>query len=380
PPAAGWPPPDATTADATTADSPPPSAPPAPAPAPPPAPPPAAEQATQLDTDAFKTQLDPGPAWPGADSHAAPPEPPPPPPSPSPVPAAEPQADLPPPPVPVPEPPPPMPPARVPEHGPQIAEAYGTRFLCGADDIERVVTEVRRRGKWARRLRGQEVSSASAPALLLIGAPSSGQRRLARMVAAALAEVEASSGEVRAAHAEDLREHGPDGLRAVLDEHAGHVLLLDGLDSLILDESQGPAYASVLYRTRLEGVNDTALLATCEPDRVGELSAASPELVTDLRAVRLPDLNAPEARAALVGLLAEERRLRLAPDARAVVDRDVAELRPRGRLTGARLVEAYLDRAATRHLGSAEETRAIGGALSLTAADFEGLAAELSGR
>jgi hypothetical protein len=273
-----------------------------------------------------------------------------------------------------------MPPAPVPEHGPQIAEAYGTRFLCGADDIERMVTEVRRRGKWARRLRGQEVSSASAPALLLIGAPSSGQRRLARMVAAALAEVEASSGEVRGAHAEDLREHGPDGLRAVLDEHAGHVLLLDGLDSLILDESQGPAYASVLYRARLEGVNDTALLATCEPDRVGELSAASPELVTDLRAVRLPDLNAPEARAALVGLLAGERRLRLGPDAWAVVNRDVAELRPRGRLTGARLVEAYLDRAATRHLGRAEETRAIGGALSLTAADFEGLAAELSGR
>ncbi|WP_207947284.1 hypothetical protein, partial [Actinomadura sp. 7K507] len=283
----------------------------------------------------------------------------------------------PPPPAPVPEPVPPVP---VPEHAPQIAEAYGIRFLCGADDIERMVTEVRRRGKWARRLRGQEVSSASAPALLLIGTPSSGQRRLARMVAAALAEVEASSGEVRSAHAEDLREHGPEGLRAALDEHAGHVLLLDGLDGLVLDEAQGPAYASVLYRARLEGVNDTALLATCEPDRVGELSAASPELVTDLRAVRLPDLGTAGARSALVGLLAEERRLRLGPDAWAVVNRDAGTLLPRGRLTGARLVEAYLDRAATRHLGRAEATRAIGSALALTAADFEGLAAELSGR
>ncbi|MFG2247454.1 hypothetical protein [Spirillospora sp. NPDC048823] len=377
PPAPEWPPPDATTADAAPPapppmPPPPPPPPPAPAESQPPAEPvwPPEPQRTQLDTDAFRTQLDPGPAWPGADAPAVS----------APPPGPAPQADLPPPPAPVPEPPPPMPPAPVPEHSPQIAEAYGIRFLCGADDIERVVTEVRRRGKWARRLRGQEVSSASAPALLLIGSPSSGQRRLARMAAAALAEVEASSGEVHSAHAEDLREHGPDGLRAVLDEHAGHVLLLDGLDGLILDEAQGPAYASVLYRARLEGVNDTALLATCEPDRVGELSAASPELVTDLRAVRLPDLDVPEARSALVGLLAEERRLRLGPDAWTVVNRDVGTLRARGRLTGARLVEAYLDRAATRHLGSAEATQAIGSALSLTAADFEGLAAELSGR
>src|SRR5690606_40379228 len=132
-------------------------------------------------------------------------------------PPPEPPADPPPPPAPGQEPPPPLP---EPPGGyePQIAEAYGIRFLCGADDIGRVVTEVRRRGKWSRRLRGQEVSSASAPALLLIGGPSSGQRRLARMVAAALAEVEASSGEERTAHAEELRGRGPEGLRAVLDE------------------------------------------------------------------------------------------------------------------------------------------------------------------
>ncbi|WP_258942441.1 hypothetical protein [Actinomadura luteofluorescens] len=389
------PPPPASSPDPFGSDVPPPRIPPPPAPEPPapaqdraPERPPASEPVpepvpepvwpsephqTQLDTDAFRTQLDPGPAWPGSDAPPAPGRP-------SPVPAPAPHADLPPPPAPVPEPPPPLPPAPVAEQAPQVAEAYGVRFLCGADDIERVVTEVRRRGKWARRLRGQEVSSASAPALLLIGAPSSGQRRLARMVARALAEVEASSGEVHAVHAEDLREHGPDGLRAALEEHAGHVLLLDGLDGLILDESQGPAYASVLYRTRLEGVNDTALLGTCEPDRVGELSAASPELVTDLRAVRLPDLSETPARAALVRLLAEERSLRLGSDAWEVVNREVGSLRPRGRLAGARLVEAYLDRAATRHLGSAEATQAIGSALSLTAADFQGLAAELSGR
>ncbi|WP_242892825.1 hypothetical protein [Actinomadura litoris] len=342
-----------------------------------------AEQATQLDTDAFKTKLDRGRGWPDrtgspAVSPVSPAAPAGPagPAGPDPVP----HADLPPPPAPVPGPVPPLPPAPVLDQGAQVAEAYGIRFLCGADDIGRVVTEVRRRGKWARRLRGQEVSSASAPALMLIGTPSSGQRRLARMVARALAEVEASSGEVHGVHAEDLRERGPDGLRAVLDEHAGHVLLLDGLDGLILDETQGSAYASVLYRARLEGVNDTALLATCEPDRVGELSAVSPELVTDLRAVRLPDLAQDAARAALLGLLAEERSLRIGPDAWVVVNREVGALRGRGRLTGARLVEAYLDRAATRHLGRAEATQAIGSALALTAADFEGLAAELSGR
>ncbi|MDL4812855.1 hypothetical protein [Actinomadura opuntiae] len=342
---------------------------------------PAYAPATQLDTDAFRTMLDQGPAWPGAPMPPSAPARPAAGPVQPPVaaPAVQ-QPDLPPPPVPVPEPVPPAPPAPVPDSSPQIAEAYGIRFLCGADDIGRVVTEVRRRGKWARRLRGQEVSSASAPALLLIGAPSSGQRRLARMVARALAEVEASSGEVHSVHAEDLRDAGPDGLRAALDEHAGHVLLLDGLDGLILDEAQGAGYASVLYRARLEGVNDTALLGTCEPDRVGELSAASPELVTDLRAVRLPDLSDGRARSALVGLLAEERSLRLGSDAWAVVEREVAALRGRGRLTGARLVEAYLDRAATRHLGNAEATQAIGSALTLTAADFEGLAAELSGQ
>ncbi|WP_433323279.1 hypothetical protein [Spirillospora sp. CA-294931] len=295
--------------------------------------------------------------------------------------APPPQPDLPPPPAPVSEPVPPLPPSQQPEPGPQIATAYGIRFLCGADDIERVVTEVRRRGKWAERLRGQEVSSASVPALLLIGMPSSGQRRLARMVARALAEVSVSSGEVRSAHADDLRGRGPDGLRAALDEHAGHVLVLEGLDALILDHPQGRAFAEALYRARLEGVSDTALLGTCQPSRVGELSAASPELVTDLRAVRLPDLGDPRTRAALLGLLAEERRLRVGPDAWELVRRDLAALRPRGRLTGARLIEAYLDRAATRTLGRADATQAIGDAdaLTLSAADFTGIAAELSG-
>ncbi|WP_153540312.1 hypothetical protein [Actinomadura macrotermitis] len=356
-----------------------------PAPPPPPPPPPASaapvregpvrEGPGTWPGDASATQFDPGPAhtqldrggpssWPGA-----------------PAVSSDLPSNLPPPPAPVSEPPPPAPAAPDPQTGPQVVQAYGIRFLCGADDIERVVTEVRRRGKWAARLRGQEVSSASVPALLLIGGPSSGQRRLARMVGRALAEVEVSSGQVRTVHAEDLRDAGPEGLRAALDEHAGHALLLDGLDELILDTSQGRAYAAALYRARLEGVSDTALLATCAPERVGELSAASPELLTDLRAVRLPDLGEARVREGLLGLLAEERRLRLAADAWEVVRRELPGLRGRGRLTGARLIEAYLDRAATRQLGRAEATQAIGsaGTLTLSGADFAGVAAELSG-
>ncbi|MEV5569765.1 hypothetical protein AB0L06_06935 [Spirillospora sp. NPDC052269] len=290
------------------------------------------------------------------------------------------QAVLPPPPAPVSEPPPPVPQAPALPQGPQIAEAYGIRFLCGADDIERVVTEVRRRGKWARRLRGQEVSSASAPGLLLIGEPSSGQRRLARMAARALAEVEAGSGEVRTVHVEEVAAKGPEGLAELLASHAGHVLLLDGLDRLVLDEPRGPGFSAALARARLEGVSDTALVGTCAPARVGELSAAAPELVTDLRAVRLPDLSQPREREALLRLLAEERRLRVGEDAWTVVRRDLAALRGRGRVAGARLVEAYLDRAATNHLAGAAATQAISGsgALTLTASDFEGVADTLT--
>lgn len=287
---------------------------------------------------------------------------------------------LPPPPPPVAEPIPPAPQPPAPAQGPRIAEAYGIRFLCGADDIERVVTEVRRRGKWAKRLRGQEVSSASAPGLLLIGEPSSGQRRLARMAARALAEVEAGSGEVRTVRAEEVAANGPEGLAELLASHAGNVLLLDGLDKLVLDEARGAGYSAALARARLEGVSDTALLGTCAPARVGELSAAAPELVTDLRAVRLPDLSQPREREALLRLLAEERRLRIGEDAWPVVRRDLASMRGRGRVTGARLVEAYLDRAATRNLGRAAATQAISdsGSLTLTAGDFEGVADDLT--
>jgi hypothetical protein len=261
----------------------------------------------------------------------------------------------------------------------RAVEAYGIAFLPGPDDVERLLTELRRRGQWARSLRGQEVSSASAPAVLLIGDVSCGQRRLTRMIARAVAEGGDNSGEIRTLDAEDLAETDPRRLRERLAEHAGHTLLIEGLDALVLDDDRGAAYASALYRARVEGVSDTAVAATCAPDRLAALSEVSPELVTDFRSVRLPDLSDPGARADLAALLAAERRLRLTDGAWEVARRDLGRLRGRGRLTNARLVETYLDRACSRHLSLAGETQVFRGegGLTLGAADFDGVAAEL---
>jgi hypothetical protein len=262
---------------------------------------------------------------------------------------------------------------------PAVVEAYGISFLPGADDVERLLTELRRRGKWAQSLRGQEVSSASAPAVLLVGDISCGQRRLTRMIARALAEGGMNSGDVRTVDVDDLAEIDPRQLRERLAEHAGHTLLIEGLDALILDDDRGAAYATSLYRLRAEGVSDIALVATCAPDRLSALTEASPELVADFRSVRLPDFADPRARMALAGLLASERHLRLTPGAWEEARRDLGTLRGRGRLTNARLVEAYLDRACSRHLSQAGETQVFRGEISLTLdiGDLTGVAAEL---
>lgn len=250
------------------------------------------------------------------------------------------------------------------------------RFLCGPDDVERMLTEVRRRGKWAQQLRGQEVSSASAPAVLLVGGPSSGQRRLSRMVARALADVGFSGDQVRGLHLEEIRDRGPEGLAGLLGEHTGHTVLLDGLDELILEDDQGAAYARALYRVRVEGVTETTLVAACTPSRFDALSAAHPELVTDFRVVRMPDLEDGDTRVELLELLGRERYVSFHDDAWPVARRDLASLKGKGRLVNARLVEAYLDRACTRHLGQADATVAVLGdrGFTLGAADLEGIA------
>jgi SpoVK/Ycf46/Vps4 family AAA+-type ATPase len=197
------------------------------------------------------------------------------------------------------------------------------------------------------------------------------------MVSRALAEAEISSGEIRGLSTRELLKRGPEAIRAILEEHAGHTLLLEDLDTLVLDSPHGPAFATALYRARAEGVSDTTLVATCGPDRLAQLSDAHPELVTDFRAVRLPDLTDPTARVALLEILATERHLSLSPAGWDVARRDLSRIRGRGRLTGARVVEAYLDRAATHHLGQADQTQALAGGLTLNPPDFDGIAEEL---
>ncbi|WP_433190532.1 hypothetical protein [Actinoallomurus sp. CA-150999] len=278
--------------------------------------------------------------------------------------------------------PPPWPDAAAyrPDPGPQLVEAYGISFLPGPDDVERLLTELRRRGSWALSLRGQEVSSASWPSVLLVGELSSGQRRLTRMIARALAEAGVGSGEVHTLLADELAEIDPRRLRERIAEYNGHTLLIEGLDTVVLDDDRGAAYASALYRARVEGVSETTLAATCAPGRLRELTDAIPELITDFRTVRLPDLSDPGLRVHLAALLAGERRLKLAPEAWQVARRDLAALRGRGRLTNARLVEAYLDRACNHHLSQAgEETHMFKGqnTLTLSIEDFQGVAAEL---
>jgi hypothetical protein len=266
-----------------------------------------------------------------------------------------------------------------PDPGPELVEAHGITFLPGPDDIERLLTELRRRGTWALSLRGQEVSSASAPAVLLVGELSCGQRRLTRMIARALAEVGVGSGEVHTLLTDELAEIDPRRLRERIAEYGGHTLLIEGLDTIVLDDDRGAAYASALYRARVEGVSETILAATCAPGRLRELTDAIPELITDFRTIRLPDLSDPRLRVHLAALLAGERRLKLAPEAWQVARRDLESLRGRGRLTNARLVEAYLDRACNHHLGQAGETQVFQGqnTLTLSMEDFQGVAAEL---
>jgi hypothetical protein len=272
------------------------------------------------------------------------------------------------------------PPATAPT--PRVVEAYGVTFLPGVDDIDRLLIELRRRGQWAQSLGGQKVSAASAPAVLLVGVPSSGQRRITRMIARALADAGVGDGDVAMMPASDLTDVDPRELHQVLAEHTGHTLLVEGVDTLILDDPRGASYADALYRARVEGVSDTILVATCPPERRHALYESTPELITDFRTLRLPDLSNAGLRADLASVLAAERRLGLSPEAWQVARTDLARLRGAGRLTNARLVETYLDRACIRHLSGAGETQPIlrDQPMLLVPADFDGLVEELEER
>jgi hypothetical protein len=271
---------------------------------------------------------------------------------------------------------------------PATSDFYGLSFLSGPDDLGRLVTELRRRGTWVRSLPGVSQAAESAPAVLLVGEPSTGQRRATRIIARALADAESTSppplvggNEFRTVHADEFAGAQPRELAERVAAFEGQTMLLEGLDTLILDDPRGPSFATALYRARVEEVSKTTLVATCGPDRLADLREGYPELLNDFRPMRLPDFDDAAARADLAWLLARERHLQLSEQAWKAVREDLSRLRGRGRLTNARLVEAYLERARNHHLSGVEETgQIIKGRMSLNTRDFEGVAAEIDGR
>ncbi|WP_433180065.1 hypothetical protein [Actinoallomurus sp. CA-150999] len=244
---------------------------------------------------------------------------------------------------------------------PEVTERFGIRFVSGQDALAGLLDDVRRRAS-----SGEETS----PALLVVGAPHSGQRRLARLVARTLAGAGVGDGSVRTVDGTDA--HG-DPVRVFGASSAGGTpLLFEWLDAALSRASDPAASASAVTRSRGNGA---ALIATCEPGAYKRLTADFPELIGMFRVFRLPDLSDTETRLALVHVLADERRVTVNAPALQTVKADLPRLKGYGDLLNARLVEAYLDRAIARHtdrFGAASRDRLV-----LTPEDFSGVAEEI---
>ncbi|WP_345439074.1 hypothetical protein [Actinoallomurus vinaceus] len=244
---------------------------------------------------------------------------------------------------------------------PEVTERFGIRFVSGEDPLAGLLDDVRRRAS-----SGEETS----PALLVVGAHHSGQRRLARLVARTLADAGVGDGSVRTVDGTDA--HG-DPVR-ILDATpvGGAPLLFEWIDAALLRASDPGAVASAVTRCRENG---TALIATCEPGAYERLTADFPGSIGRFRVFRLPDLSDTETRLALVHVLADERRVTVNAPALQTVKADLPRLTGYGDLVNARLVEAYLDRAIARHtdrFGAASRDRLV-----LTPEDFSGVAEEI---
>ncbi|MCW2942304.1 MAG: ATPase [Actinomycetia bacterium] len=258
-----------------------------------------------------------------------------------------------------------------------IAERFGVRFVCGPDAdagefLDGVRDGVRDDGDPEATLVDGGGPSGAAPDLLLVGAPHSGERRLARMIALALAEAGVSDGTLKMAEA--VRGAPAEELGAVLESAGATALLFERLDVAVLEsgDPQGAA-AAVLAQRRARFVPN-ALIATCDPRALRRLERDHPGLMAGFRVFRLPDLGEAETRMTVLHVLADERRTTLDPAALEVAGVDLARLRGPGELVNARLVETYLDRACQRNIARAGASR---DRLVLTPEDFQGVAAEL---
>ncbi|MCW2900763.1 MAG: ATPase [Streptosporangiaceae bacterium] len=247
---------------------------------------------------------------------------------------------------------------------------FGVSFVSGDEDPAVLLDELR--GIIGTR-EADEPEPASAPSVLLVGAPHTGQRRLARLIALTLADAGVGDGSVRTAAAEDVRGAGADRMTAML-QAGGPILLFEDFDAAILGAAQPAAMAEAARTTRRDTGSETTLIATCGRRAHDRLARDHPELMEGFRVFRMPGFTEPDSRLTLLHVLADERRVTVAAEAMKVAAEDLARLRGPGELVNARLVEAYLEQACQRHL-----TRA-GGArdrLVLEPEDLTGLAEAL---
>jgi hypothetical protein len=313
-----------------------------------------------------------------------------------------------------------------------VVERFGIRFVCGAEtagkrggaaierDAGRLLDDLADRSSWPK-VRphdqaaqaadpGLDVTSiddtdagsdvtavdapedldpdadADVPSMLLVGSPHTGQRRLARMIALALAQAGVGDGTVRTAHADDVRAAPTDEITTVLGgataqemlsgdrqpDQDGAIVLFERLDTAIMEAFEPAAVAAAVLRMRID--NPGALIATCEPRAFRRLATDHPDLVAAFRVFRLPGLTEADARLTLLYVLADERRVTIDAAGLEAVRADLDRLRGPGELVNARLVETYLERACHRHVGRAGASR---DRLVLTAEDFAGVAAEI---
>jgi hypothetical protein len=216
----------------------------------------------------------------------------------------------------------------------------------------------------------------AAPAVLLVGAPHTGQRRLARMIALTLADAGLGDGSIRTAHAGDAREATTEQITIEVERAPaadGSAVLLERLDEAIMESFDPAAVVDAVVELRRDNPG-AALIATCEPRAYRRLAADHPGLGATFQVFRLPDLTGPDARLTLLHVLADERRVTVDSAGLETVREDLDRLRGPGELVNARLVETYLERACHRHVGRAGASR---DRLILTPEDFAGVAEEI---
>jgi len=209
------------------------------------------------------------------------------------------------------------------------------------------------------------------PNVLIVGAPHSGQRRLARLIALTLADAGIGDGSIRAHDAGDVRDAAAQRLPELLGRQ-GPAILFERLDVAVTSAADPAAAAAAVRRARRLPATSAPLIATCEPAAYKRLLQEHPRLVEVFRVYRLPDFGDPDRRMTLLHLLADERRVTIGASALEVAREDLQRLRGPGDLVNARLVEAYLDLACQRHLeraGGASRDRLV-----LTPDDLTGVA------